>query len=192
MTSFGATDRISLVPVAGSAGHLALLACPGLTGGIAGVDARSLQADLQRLAALRIALLVTLLDNDELSLLGVPRLGAECAARGLPWAQCPITDFGAPGAAFEAAWQCIGPRVHAHLQADERVAIHCRAGLGRSGTVAARVLIERGAAPAEAISWVQRHRRGAIETPSQRNYLMKRAPGTSSLSGAHFDRYTPR
>lgn len=180
MTSFGATDRISLVPVAGSAGHLALLACPGLTGGIAGVDAHGLHADLQRLAALRIALLVTLLDNDELSLLGVPRLGAECEARGLPWAQCPITDFGAPGAAFEVAWQRIGPRVHACLKADERVAIHCRAGLGRSGTVAARVLIERGAAPDAAITWVQRHRRGAIETPSQRNYLMKLASGTAT------------
>jgi protein-tyrosine phosphatase len=177
MESFGATDRVSLVPVAGSAGHLALLACPGLTGGIADVDAHTLHADLQRLAALRVAMLVTLLDNDELALLGVPRLGSECEARGLAWAQCPITDFGAPGAAFEMAWQRVGPRVHACLQAGERVAIHCRAGLGRSGTVAARVLIERGAAPADAITWVQRHRRGAIETPSQRNYLMKLVPG---------------
>jgi ADP-ribosyl-[dinitrogen reductase] hydrolase len=177
MEFFGATDRVSLVPVAGSAGHLALLACPGLSGGIGDVDPPRLHADLQRLAALRVAMLVTLLDNDELSLLGVPRLGAECEARGLPWAQCPITDFGAPGAAFETAWQRIGPRVHACLQADERVAIHCRAGLGRSGTVAARVLIERGAAPVDAITWVQRHRRGAIETPSQRNYLMKLGAG---------------
>lgn len=177
MNTFGATDRISLVPVAGSAGHLALLACPGMAGGFGDADAHRLQTDLQQLVGLRIGLLVTLLDNDELALLGVPRLGAECEARGLAWAQCPITDFGAPGAAFEAAWQSVGPRVHAYLQADERVAIHCRAGLGRSGTVAARVLIERGAAPQDAISWVQRHRRGAVETPSQRNYLLRLPPG---------------
>ena len=52
------------------------------------------------------------------------------------------------------------------------VFIHCRGGLGRAGTVAARLLIELGEADAAiAIARVREVRPGAIETTAQENHL---------------------
>jgi ADP-ribosyl-[dinitrogen reductase] hydrolase len=58
------------------------------------------------------------------------------------------------------------------LQHGGRVVVHCRGGLGRAGTVAARMLVELGSTPQEAIRRVRASRRGAIETPAQEAYVM--------------------
>ena len=87
------------------------------------------------------------------------------------WAHCPIEDMTPPGEPFERAWIDTGPRVHALLDRGEGVALHCRAGLGRTGTIAARSLLERGLSLAEAIAAVRRARPGTIETRGQEAYL---------------------
>lgn len=52
------------------------------------------------------------------------------------------------------------------------VALHCWAGLGRAGTVAARILMEReGMRADEAIAYVRQARPGSIETAAQVDYL---------------------
>jgi protein-tyrosine phosphatase len=48
-----------------------------------------------------------------------------------------------------------------------RVAIHCGAGRGRTGTLGACVLVVRGLSPIEGIARVRRLRPGAIETRAQ-------------------------
>ena len=52
-----------------------------------------------------------------------------------------------------------------------RVLVHCKGGLGRAGLVAARILVERGAAPMDAINLVRRVRPGAIQTIRQEAYV---------------------
>jgi hypothetical protein len=44
---------------------------------------------------------------------------------------------------------------------------HCKGGLGRAGMMAARLLVELGVAPEQAIRDVRCARPGAIETPAQ-------------------------
>jgi len=61
--------------------------------------------------------------------------------------------------------------VHALLDRGDSVALHCRAGLGRTGTVAARVLLERGLNVQAAVDLVRQARPGAIETQVQEAYL---------------------
>jgi protein-tyrosine phosphatase len=154
-------------------GGLLLSPCPGWfdrTTPQAGTPLQML-ADLRALSSSGVRLLLTLLADEELGRLGAGRLGGGCTELRIQWVQCPIVDFEAPGAAFEAAWTAVAPDVHARLDRGERIGIHCRAGLGRSGTVAARILVERGMAPAQAIDWVRRHRRGAIETAAQQAYV---------------------
>ena len=56
-----------------------------------------------------------------------------------------------------------------------RFAMHCYAGLGRTGTVAARLLVEHGMAPAEAIALVRKIRPGSIETDEQERYVLRAA-----------------
>ncbi len=46
-------------------------------------------------------------------------------------------------------------------------AVHCRAGLGRTGTMLACYLVSRGEAPGDALEQVRRHRPGSVETAGQ-------------------------
>ena len=97
------------------------------------------------------------------------------------WHALPIPDFAPPGPAFETGWSTLGPRIAERLAAGGRVFVHCRAGFGRSGTVAARLLLETGATPdpAAAIAAVRAARPGAIETDAQLAHLAGLARGTA-------------
>jgi atypical dual specificity phosphatase len=53
------------------------------------------------------------------------------------------------------------------LAEGKRVAVHCRAGLGRTGTLLACYLVYTGLSPEEAINRVREARPGSIETRSQ-------------------------
>jgi atypical dual specificity phosphatase len=53
------------------------------------------------------------------------------------------------------------------LAEGKRVAVHCRAGLGRTGTLLACYLVNSGFSPEEAINRVREARPGSIETHSQ-------------------------
>ena len=51
--------------------------------------------------------------------------------------------------------------------------LHCWAGLGRTGTVAARLLVELGADPAAAIDLVRGSRPGAIQSLQQEVHVRR-------------------
>jgi atypical dual specificity phosphatase len=53
------------------------------------------------------------------------------------------------------------------LQDGKRVAVHCGAGLGRSGTLIAAYLVSQGAASDDAMAQVRSARPGSIETLEQ-------------------------
>ena len=59
----------------------------------------------------------------------------------------------------------------------ETVVVHCLAGRGRSGTIAACCLVATGRAPAEAIRLVRKARPGAIEVESQVEFVKRFARG---------------
>jgi protein-tyrosine phosphatase len=52
------------------------------------------------------------------------------------------------------------------------VLVHCRGGVGRAGTVAARILVELGTPATEAVRQVRAARAGAIETRSQLEHVL--------------------
>lgn len=83
----------------------------------------------------------------------------------------PIKDYDIPSPEFELNWLKHKAHIHALLDINKTIAIHCRAGLGRTGTIAAKILIERGLAPHEAINKLREIRPGSIETKAQENYL---------------------
>jgi len=143
--------------VAAGAGVIGMMACPRGA------------ADFAALAGWRPDAVVTLLPGEEMARLGVPDLGARVRASGAAWHHLPIADMRAPDAGFEAAWRTAD--LSGGVRAGARVLIHCRAGLGRTGTVAARLLIDLGLPPRHAISTIRAARPGTIETAGQVAYL---------------------
>jgi ADP-ribosyl-[dinitrogen reductase] hydrolase len=132
---------------------------------------RDLAVDLDRIVAWGARAMVTLIEDQEFDLLGVADLGARVRARGLAWHHLPIPDVQPPGERFESGWQTSGPLLRNDLRAGHRVLVHCRGGLGRAGTVAARLLVELGVPADEAIRRVRAARPGAIETEQQEQYV---------------------
>ena len=103
-------------------------------------------------------------------------MGAMVAARGMAWLHLPIVDVDIPRAPFVAAWVTAGPRLHGWLREGRRILLHCKGGLGRTGTIAATLLIEQGTAPAAAILAVRAARDGTIETPAQLAWVRALVP----------------
>ena len=62
------------------------------------------------------------------------------------------------------------------LRGGEDVLVHCKGGLGRAGMIAARLLVELGMDPEQAIRDVRRARKGAIETSSQLALVRRTQP----------------
>lgn len=170
--------QIATIPV--GAGGIGVSFCPGKQqrSAMSGVWARDLDVDLDAVKAWGAAAVVTLVEAHELAALKVERMGEAVAARGMRWFHLPIPDVTAPGPAFEAAWRRDGPLIRQMLRLNERVFVHCKGGLGRAGTIAARLLVELAAAtPDEAIALVRKARvAGAIETREQEAHVRSIAP----------------
>lgn len=137
-------------------------------GGAIGVAPCPAATDRDAIAAWRPDAVVTLIEPGSRA----AAVGALCAGIGVAWHHLPIVDFGAPEAAFEAGWQSAGPKLRVALQGGGRVLVHCAAGRGRSGMIAARLLVELGEADATtAIARVRKARPGAIETAAQEAHI---------------------
>lgn len=160
--------RVSLLSVPGTAGRLHLSPCPGRWDGDAG--AASVAGDLAAIRAAGAGRLVTLVEAKELPLPLLAWIEAVEAA-GLDFLHLPIADYGVPGGDFEPDWAAAD--LAGRLRAGETVAIHCRAGLGRTGTIAARLLIEcAGLDAAAAIRLIRaEHAAEAVETAGQVAWL---------------------
>lgn len=76
----------------------------------------------------------------------------------------PINDMEAP--TQEQLDRCVSAIARAHAN-NMGVAVHCGAGLGRTGVVIAAYLVHRGQTARDAIAHVRRLRPGSIETEEQ-------------------------
>jgi atypical dual specificity phosphatase len=76
----------------------------------------------------------------------------------------PVYDFHAPDAAQIDRFVSI---VAAAREAGRKTLVHCFAGRGRSGVMAACYLVSLGWTPEEALVEVRSRRRGAVETEEQ-------------------------
>ena len=118
------------------------------------------------------SLLVTLITECEMLELGLGSLPDACSLRGVQWWHGAIPDMQAPGQEFDRWWGKQADQLHALLDVGGVVALHCWSGKGRTGTVSARILMERGVPVSEAIRMVRECRAGAIETDEQERYLI--------------------
>lgn len=160
-------------PYAG-AGKIGITFCPGKVqpGAMSGSWDRDLGLDLDAVAAWNAASVVTLVEDRELQTLKVTDMGKQVQARHMRWHHLPITDVSTPTAGFERQWDAASEGLRAQMRAGFNVVVHCKGGLGRAGTIAARLMIELGVAPKDAVTAVRAARPGAIETSAQLAYVM--------------------
>ena len=173
LTSENLPLRIDPVAAPAMPGWIGMTLCPGKKDPYASFGAwdRDLDADLQAIHDWGASAVVTLIEEFEFGLLGVPDFGTKVSSV-FRWLWLPIPDGGVPGEEFESRWDDAGPELHGRLAAGERVLVHCRAGLGRTGLVASRLLVEAGLTPAQAIGAVRSARRGTVETLVQEQYVL--------------------
>lgn len=120
-----------------------------------------LEPDLLGLASLGIGVLVTLEEAPSAD-------ASHLEALGIRSVHFPIPDMGAPSVEDASA---ICAEVTTLLAAGTRVAFHCRAGLGRTGTMLAAVLVWRGESAIRAIDRVRRINPGCIQSDAQVAFL---------------------
>ncbi len=113
---------------------------------------------------------VSLLTADEESELGLVQEGTLAGAHGLRFCSLPIPDLGVPQSS--TSLRRILDEVDSDLAAGRNVVIHCRQGIGRSGLVAACLLIGKGMSSEEAMARVSAARGVPTpETPAQRAWI---------------------
>jgi len=172
-TSRNSLLRVSEVAIDGGAGLIGITICPGKVDphAMTGPTERDLDIDVRTIHDWGARAVLTLMEDAELALLHVTALGATVERYGMEWVHLPIRDLAIPDASFERAWKRAGPRLEGLLLEGERVLVHCRGGLGRSGMIAARMLVELGTPADEAIARVRSARPGAVETSEQVAYV---------------------
>lgn len=157
-------------------GQLALSLCPGKGGPTASKDnrPRHLGRDLDQLNfQAKIGVLVPLIEAFEFTKLGVPNLIGEATARGMTVKHYPIQDVNVPK--DMGATRDLVKGLVADLEEGKNVFIHCRGGLGRTGTIAACILVEMGWGVEEAIADTRKARPGALETSGQEKFVAEYA-----------------
>ena len=167
------TDPLEIASLPVGEGAIGVTFCPGKKGPSSYGTRwdRDLGMDLETIKSWRAAVMVTLIEDHEFRLLGVEDMSKAVPAAGLEWFWWPIRDVDVPDERFESAWAKEGAALCERIVVGERVVVHCRGGLGRAGMVAARMLVECGVSPVEAIKRVRAERPGAIETAEQEGWV---------------------
>jgi protein-tyrosine phosphatase len=162
------TDPLEIAAVSppGVPGVIGLTLCPGKKDPSRAWN-RDLETDLAVIRKWGAEVVVSLLERHEFEFLDVTAMPDVAARLGLKWLHLPIRDVWVPDAQFEALWLTAGRDLRKVLRRGGSLLIHCRGGLGRSGMIAARLLVELGMDACAAIDAVRHARPRAIETREQ-------------------------
>ena len=172
-TSENSPLRIAAVTPGNGRGRIGITLCPGRIdpAAMSGPMARDLDTDLDAIRDWGATAVVSLITDREIDYLRVPDLGRAVHERHMEWWPAPIPDGEPPDPAFERRWAVAGEAIRGRLRLGFDALVHCKGGLGRAGTVAARLLVELGARPDDAIRRVRAVRRGAIENEAQEAHV---------------------
>ena len=128
-----------------------------------------------------IDVVVSLLEAEEAAELELAREREVAESRDLHFVSFPIPDRGAPASTPDAL--SLLREIAESLEEGKNVAVHCRQGIGRSGLIAAGVLLTSGIGVDKALEVVSAARGRSIpETPAQLRWLRRLPSAKLSLA----------
>jgi len=128
-----------------------------------------LAEDMSGLAWLGVDIIVNLLTEPECWELGLLDEADEAATAGLEYRELPIADRGVPES---RSLTRLVVELSDSVAVGRHVAIHCRAGIGRSSVLAAAMLRVEGVVPADAWTAITMARGVDVpDTPEQRHFI---------------------
>jgi protein-tyrosine phosphatase len=130
-----------------------------------------LETEVQEWRNSGVDVVVSLLEQDEVSELGLQREAELCRFSGIDFISFPIPDRGLPKSREETSQ--IAHLLASGLGSGRSIAIHCRAGIGRSSVIAACALVCSGLEAEDALARISASR-GLIvpDTDDQRDWVV--------------------
>lgn len=144
-------------------GFFAIMARPSLE--------QSDPASVVNISRLGIDLVVSLLKTSEARALGLDAEREQVKALGMDFVSFPIPDMGVPTSVGEFA--SMTKMLLKQVDAGANILVHCHAGIGRSGLMAAGILLHCNLDPKQAFAHVSKMRGVRVpETPEQEYWLI--------------------
>ncbi|MCH8078294.1 MAG: cyclin-dependent kinase inhibitor 3 family protein [Proteobacteria bacterium] len=159
-------------------GVIGMTPCPGKKehNAIFGDWDRDLDTDLRTIKDWGASALVSLMGKEEMAWYGIADLADKTTRLGMKHYHLPIIDMDIPDEHFDESWHRTGEKLRNYLLSGESIVIHCLGGLGRTGTIAGRLLVELGVDAETAIQRIRAARPGSIQTDIQEAYVRSCKP----------------
>jgi protein tyrosine phosphatase (PTP) superfamily phosphohydrolase (DUF442 family) len=130
-----------------------------------------LETEIGEWKASGLDMVVSLLERDEVSELGLQREAELCRSSGIEFLSFPIPDRGVPENGADVLQ--IASSIASGIAGGRSVAVHCRAGIGRSSMIAACALICSGIEASDALARIKTARGLTVpDTDEQRDWIV--------------------
>ena len=173
MASFAPQFALAIVGSGRWRGQVSMSCCPGRATQqlFPSMSQDQLERDVGTIARWGAKALVTLLDVVELARLQVQKLPSLAPAAKLAWYHLPLSCGMLPDAEFDRSWNNVSLRLQDILREGGKVSMHCQDGGDRTGLITARLLIELGCQPQDAMNGVRAARPGILRSAELVDYL---------------------
>ncbi|WOH37060.1 tyrosine-protein phosphatase [Thalassotalea fonticola] len=148
----------------GNDSKLIFTPCPG-------TKSMSLEDSITQLKQNQTSMLITLMTDAEMMANDVLALPGICHQQQITWLQLPIVDDEAPKLPFERQWSKHKQAILDEINNQGVVAIHCKGGTGRTGTVIALLLLHLGCSVTKIVAEIQAIKPKALKIQAQLDYL---------------------
>ena len=147
-------------------------------------DHQFLDAHIQHLKSLGITKVVSLLEEHEITALGLNEEPNLCKAHEIDFMNIPFKDRDVPPLAII---QTLVPQLLNEILDGHQIAIHCHGGVGRTGILANCLLIESGVTASQALTLISEARQCPspnIDTQIEfiRLYELKKEPSEETAT----------
>lgn len=155
-------------------GTLGITFCPGKkqNNGMTGSWNRDLGVDLAAIRSWNPDIVVACCEPHEYVELKVPNIISNFGQYGLNIVPLPFPDDTVPNKSLNRALEFWIPEFSSCIENSGRVLFFCKGGLGRSGFLLCRTMIELGSEPLDAIEELRIVRPGAVYTLEQEQTLI--------------------